>query len=67
MDAQTPRKKTLNYIQVPIDNDAVEGMNNKVKIISRESCGFKNENSFRIALYYGLGQLPRLEITHKFL
>ena len=54
----------LNDIRLPIDNSAIEGMKNKVKVISRRSYGFKNESTFRVSLYYGLGHLPRPQLTH---
>jgi len=45
---------------------AVEGLNNKAKVVTRKSYGFKQAEVLEIALYHALGQLPERESTHKF-
>lgn len=61
------QKELLNYCEVPIDNGKVEGLNNKAKVISHRSYGFRTESCFRIALYHGMAELPQPILTHKFL
>jgi transposase len=57
----------LSYFKVPIDNGAVEGLNNKAKSISHRAFGYRTAETFKLALYHGLGKLPMPQLTHKFL
>ncbi|MDH5299196.1 MAG: transposase, partial [Desulfobulbaceae bacterium] len=45
---------------------AVEGFNNKVKVITRKAYGYKSFDVLKIALYHTLGNLPEPKSTHKF-
>jgi transposase len=45
---------------------AVEGLNNKVRVITRRSYGFKSFHVLETVLYHTLGKLPEPELTHKF-
>ncbi len=45
---------------------AVEGLNNKVRVVTRRSYGFKSFHVLEIVLYHTLGKLPEPELTHKF-
>jgi transposase len=45
---------------------AVEGLNNKLKVITRRAYGFRSFRNAEIALYHGLGHLPEPELTHRF-
>lgn len=45
---------------------AVEGLNNKVRVVTRRSYGFKSFPVLEIVLYHTLGKLPEPELTHKF-
>ena len=45
---------------------AVEGLNNKVKVVTRKSYGFKHAEVLEIALYHTLGKLPERDLTHRF-
>jgi len=45
---------------------AVEGLNNKEKLVTRKSYGFRTFKAMEIALYHTLGALPELETTHRF-
>lgn len=45
---------------------AVEGLNNKVKVVTRKSYGFRTFNAVQIALYHALGRLPEPKTTHRF-
>jgi transposase len=57
----------LNYFELRIDNGAVEGMNNKAKVISHRCYGFRTAKTYILALYHGLGRLPEPKLVHKFL
>jgi transposase len=57
----------LNYFKVLIDNGLVEGLNNKAKVISHRAYGYRSSETFKLALYHGLGRLPEPILTHKFL
>ena len=56
----------LNYFKVPIDNGAVEGLNNKAKVISHRAYGYRTAETFKLALYDGIGKSPEPQLTHKF-
>jgi transposase len=45
---------------------AVEGLNNKVRVITRRSYGFRSFHVLETVLYHTLGKLPEPELTHKF-
>lgn len=49
-----------------ISSGAVEGLNNKVRVVTRRSYGFRTYNAMEIALYHTLGRLPEPESTHRF-
>ncbi len=49
-----------------ISSAAVEGLNNKVRVITRRSYGFRTYNGMKIAMYHTLGRLPEPESTHEF-
>ena len=57
----------LNYFRLPIDNAAVEGLNNKAEVVSRRCYGFRTANTFITALYHCLGDLPEPKLVHRFL
>lgn len=44
----------------------VEGFNNKVKLTTRKSYGFRTYEAVQIALYHNLGNLPEPKFTHRF-
>ncbi len=46
---------------------AVEGMNNKAKVVSHRCYGFRTAKTYITALYHCLGKLPQPELVHKFL
>ena len=56
----------LNYFKVRIDNGAVEGLNNKAKSISHRAYGYRSAETFKLALYHTMGDLPVPKLTHKF-
>jgi transposase len=49
-----------------ISAGVVEGFNNKVKLITRKSYGFRTQEAYETALYHNLGALPQREFTHEF-
>jgi transposase len=44
----------------------VEGFNNKAKVVTKRSYGFRTYDGLKIALYHGLGDLPTPKATHRF-
>ena len=52
--------------QGEISNGAVEGLNNKIRVVTRRSYGFRTFDAMEIALYHNLGRLPEPESPHKF-
>jgi transposase len=50
-----------------ISSGAVEGLNNKIRVVTRRSYGFRTYKAMEIALYHNLGRLPEPEESaHKF-
>jgi len=50
-----------------ISSGAVEGLNNKIRVVTRRSYGFRTYKAMEIALYHNLGRLPEPEeSTHRF-
>ena len=49
-----------------ISSGAVEGLNNKMRVITRRSYGFRTFDAMTIATYHALGRLPEPESTHRF-
>jgi transposase len=45
---------------------AVEGMNNKARVVTRRSYGFRSFPVLKVALFHTLGKLPEPELTHRF-
>ena len=62
------RELILNYFRArkEYSSGAVEGMNNKAKVVTRRSYGFRTTNTLMIALYHTLGHLPEPEQAHRF-
>jgi len=44
----------------------VEGFNNKAKVTTKRSYGFRTYNLLKVALYHALGDLPTPKFTHRF-
>jgi len=44
----------------------IEGFNNKVKLTTRESYGFRTDKAVETAFYYNLAALTEPELTHSF-
>ena len=58
----------LNWFRArgEIAGGAVEGMNNKLKVITRRAYGYRTFKATEVALYHGLGRLPEPDGTHRF-
>ena len=59
----------LNWFKAKgeISSGAVEGLNNKIRVVTKRSYGFRTYDAMEIALYHTLGKLPEPnEFTHKF-
>jgi transposase len=58
----------LNWFKAKgeISSGAVEGLNNKIRVVTRRSYGFRTYDAMETALYHGLGRLPEPESTHRF-
>jgi len=59
----------LNWFRAKgeLSSGAVEGLNNKIRVVTRRSYGFRTYEAMEIALYHTLGRLPEPdELTHKF-
>jgi transposase len=64
------RPLILNWFRARgmVSGGAVEGLNNKLKVITRRAYGFRTYQATEIALYHALGDLPDpgAEFTHRF-
>jgi transposase len=62
------RELLLNWFRAKgtISSGVVEGLNNKVKLTTRKSYGFRTYEAIEIALYHNFGELPQPEFTHRF-
>ena len=49
-----------------LSSGAVEGLNNKVKLVTRKSYGFRTADVAKLALLHNLGQLPEPKRSHRF-
>jgi transposase len=62
------RSLILNWFEArgTIALGAVEGLNNKLKVITRRAYGFRSFRKAEVALYHALGRLPEPELAHRF-
>jgi transposase len=51
---------------MPISNGAVEGLNNKAKVISHRAYGFRSAKNYILNLYHCMGDLPLPVSLHSF-
>jgi len=58
----------LNWFRAKdeISNGAVAGLNNKIRVVTRRSYGFRTYDAMEMALDHTLGRLPEPESAHKF-
>ena len=62
------RDLILNWFRAKggLSSGIVEGLNNKVKLTTRKSYGFRTYDAVETALYHNLGDLPEPKFTHRF-
>lgn len=62
------RQLILNWFvaEGQLSSGIVEGFNNRLKLITRKSYGFRTQEAYETALYHNLGALPKPEFTHEF-
>ena len=65
---RTHEELILNWFRAKgeMSSGVVEGLNNKIRVVTRRSYGFRTYKAMEIALYHTLGKLPEPEVTHKF-
>jgi transposase len=58
----------LNWFRAKgeISAGAVEGLNNKIRVMTRRSYGFRTFEAMEVALYHSLGRLPEPQSTHRY-
>lgn len=58
----------LNWFRArgEVSSGAVEGLNNKIRVVTRRSYGFRTYDAMETALFHSLGRLPEPETTHRF-
>jgi hypothetical protein len=63
------RELILNWFHVEgtVPAGIVEGFNNKLKLITRKSYGFRTQEAYEITLYHSFGALPEGKFPHEFL
>lgn len=60
------QQDVLNYFRMPIHNGAVEGLNNKAKVIVHKAYGFRTASNYIRNLYHCMADLPLPQTMHKF-
>lgn len=62
------RELILNWFEAKgtVSTGIVEGLNNKVKLTTRKSYGFRTYQAIETTLYHNLGRLPEPKFTHRF-
>lgn len=62
------RELLLNWFRArkTISSGVMEGFNNRLKLTTRKSYGFRTFRAAEVALYHTLGALPEPEWTHRF-
>jgi transposase len=62
------RPLILNWFRAKgtVSAGAVEGLNNKVKLVTRKSYGFRTAEVAKLALLHNLGHLPEPKRAHRF-
>lgn len=58
--------KAKKALSKALSSGVVEGLNNKAKVTTRNSYGFRTYRGAEIALYHALGNLPTPPMTHRF-
>jgi transposase len=65
---RTHEELLLNWFRAKgeISAAVVEGLNNKIRVVTRRSYGFRTYDAMEIALFHTLGRLTEPETTHRF-
>ncbi len=65
---RTHQELLLNWFRAKgeVSSGAVEGLNNKIRVVTRRSYGFRTFDAMEIAMYHTLGRLPEPQLTHRF-
>ena len=65
---RTHRPLILNWFLArgEVSAGAVEVLNNKVKLVTRKSYGFRTPELAKLALLHNIGNLPEPNRTHRF-
>ena len=68
MTIRNHRSLIMNWFRAKgqLSSGAVEGLNNKVKLVTRKSYGFRTADVARLALLHNLGKLPEPKHSHRF-
>jgi len=58
----------LNWFRAKgeISTGAVEGLNNKIRVVTRRSHGFRTFKAMEVAICHTLGRFPEPESSHRF-
>jgi transposase len=58
----------LNWFKArgEVSSGAVEGLNNKIRVVTRRAYGFRTFKAMETALYHNLGRLPEPHCAHRF-
>jgi transposase len=58
----------LNWFRArgQLRSGAIEGLNNKIRVVTKRSYGFRTYRAMEVALYHNLGRLPEPPSTHEF-
>ncbi len=68
-ERQEPKSHAINGFNREIHASSkgwVEGLNNKVKLVTRKSYGFRTSKVARLALLHNLGRLPEPKHDQRF-
>jgi transposase len=65
---RTHEELILNWFRAKgeISSGAVEGLNNKIRVGTRRSYGFRTCHAMELTLYHNLGRLPEPKVGHRF-
>ncbi len=68
MSIRNHRPLVMNWFRAKgqLSSGAVEGLNNKVKLVTRKSYGFRTAEVAKQALLHNLGHLPEPKRSHRF-
>jgi transposase len=68
MTIRNHRSLIMNWFRAngQLSSGAVEGLNNKVKLVTRKSYGFRTADVAKLALLHNLGKLPEPKRSHRF-